>query len=154
MKKFSIIFLALFALLLSSCSGFREVEVTSCKVKSVVPKGLTGIQVNLEVGILNPAPSFYITDLEGTAKLRGLPCLTFEAEPFKVEGHTNDSYRIAVVGHVDKNFSVFDLAGIIADVSRLNDVTVDVRGRAKLDGGLSKKIGMKDVPLREVLNKF
>lgn len=154
MKSRIVLILAAFALLCCSCAGgFRNIQVTSCEVKSLNPSGFAKLDATVEIGVHNPAAELHLTDIEGIAKFKGEPCLTLTTPDLVIEGRTDKIYTVTVTGKIDKDFDLLQILAIAGDLAKLNDITVDISCRAGL-GGVGKKIVKKDIPLRDLMDKF
>ena len=88
MKIIRILLPLLAVLSLSACTGGKvsEIEVTSARIVSIVPQGLTTATAELEVGVHNPAARITLKDLSGLAKYKGEPLLDFDADALVIEG--------------------------------------------------------------------
>lgn len=155
MKRIHILALVLCCLLLAGCKGgsFKDITVTSARIISIVPEGLTGLSALVEVEIHNPAPAFEVTNLEGLARYRGQDAVTVTADQLIIAGRTDKVYRIPVRGRIAEGFNPFQLLRLISSEGSYDDVTFDVSGKVALRGGLGKNIELKDIPLTSLLNQ-
>ena len=78
MKRIHILVLVLLSLLLAGCKGhsYKDITVTSARIISIVPEGLSDLSALIEVGIHNPTVAFEVTGLEGLAKYQGQDAVT------------------------------------------------------------------------------
>ena len=145
--------LILLPLLLSGCKGrsLQDVELTSVRLVSIVPQGLTSVSAVLEVGIRNPSSAFSLSDLEGMAKFHGEPMVSLSAEPLTVPARSEDLYQVPLEGRVATSFSILRLVRLLGQGTEMDDVTFDLRGRAALRSGIGKNFEMLDVPLSSLL---
>lgn len=153
MKACRILLLAVLALLLAGCKGrsLQDVEVTSVRLVSVAPQGLSGVSAVVELGIRNPSVAFSVSDLEGMAKFHGEEVLQLSAPTLTVPGRSDDRYEIPLDGRLATGFSVLRLLRLLGEGAHLEDVTFDLRGRMALRSGIGRDFEMKDVPLESLL---
>ena len=155
MKSRIIPVLAVFALLCCSCGGgIRDIRITSCEVKSLNPAGFAKMDATLEIGVHNPAPELHLTELEGEARFQGSPCLSLSAQDIVLEGRTDKTYTVIVTGKISKDFDLLQILSLVRDTPKLNDITLDISARASLGAGTGRKIAKKDIPLRDIIDKF
>ena len=145
--------LILLPLLLSGCKGrsLQDVELTSVRLVSIVPQGLTGVSAVLEVGVRNPSAAFNLTDLEGMAKFHGEEVVSLSAEPLSVPARSEDLYQLPLEGRLASGFGVLRLIRLLGQGAEMDDVTFDLRGRVALRSGIGKNFEMLDVPLSSLL---
>ena len=147
MKRFGIILLAACLLLTSCGKGVKDMALTSFRLVSVSPQGLSGVTMLVEVGVDNPTVGFEITDVNAVLKLDSVPALLLTADQLMVEGHAQKLYTIPLKGQIAEGFNPFQLLRLISDDSVMSRLTADVSARAALRGGLGKNIEMKDIKL-------
>ena len=146
--------LILLPLLLSGCKGrsLQDVELTSVRLVSIVPQGLTSVSAVVEVGIRNPSAAFNLTDLEAVAKFHGEEAVRLGASPITVPGRSDDLYQIPLEGRLAEGFNLLRMLRLIGQGTEMDDVTFDLRGRVSLRSGIGKNFEMLDVPLSSVLD--
>ena len=147
MKRFGIILLAACLLLTSCGKGVKDIALTSFRLVSVSPQGLSGVTMLVEVGVDNPTVGFEITDVNAVLKLDSVPALLLTADQLMVEGHAQKLYPIPLKGQIAEGFNPFQLLRLISDDSVMSRLTADVSARAALRGGLGRNIEMKDIKL-------
>ena len=147
MKRFGIILLAACLLLTSCGKGVKDIALTSFRLVSVSPHGLSGVTMLVEVGVDNPTVGFEITDVNAVLKLDSVPALLLTADQLMVEGRAQKLYTIPLKGQIAEGFNPFQLLRLISDDSVMSRLTADVSARAALRGGLGKNIDMKDIKL-------
>ena len=155
MKRILISLLAVSCLLLAGCKGgsYKDIAVTSARIVSIVPEGLSDLSALIEVGIHNPTVGFEVTNLEGLARYRGQDALTATADQLIVAGRTDKVYLIPVKGHIAQGFNPFQLLRLISAEADFDDVTFTITGKVALRGGIGKNIELKDIPLSSLLNQ-
>lgn len=153
MKKVRLLLLLCLSLLLAGCKdrGFQDIAVTSVRLVSIIPEGLTGVSAELEVGIHNPTLAFRVEDLTGAAKFQGQEALLLSAEPLDVAARCDSLYLIPLRGRVDGDFNPLRLLRLLGGEADLDDISFDIRARASLRSGLGKNIEMLDIPLSSLL---
>lgn len=153
MKKVRLLLLLCLSLLLAGCKdrGFQDITVTSVRLVSIIPEGLTGVSAELEVGIHNPALAFRVEDLTGAAKFQGQEALLLSAEPLDVAARCDSLYLIPLRGRVNGDFNPLRLLRLLGGEADLDDISFDIRARASLRSGLGKNIEMLDIPLSSLL---
>ncbi|MCR4824954.1 MAG: hypothetical protein K5849_06330 [Bacteroidales bacterium] len=155
MKRVRLLILLFLTLLLAGCKGggIKDITVTSARIVSIVPEGLTGLSALVEVEIHNPSVAFEITDLHGLARYREQDAFTADADQLIVSGHSDKVYRVPVRGQIADGFNPFQLLRLVGSESAYDDVTFTVRGKVALRGGIGKNIELKDIPLSNILKK-
>lgn len=153
MKKVRLLLLLCLSLLLAGCKdrGFQDITVTSVRLVSIIPEGLTGVSAELEVGIHNPTLAFRVEDLTGAAKFQGQEALLLSAEPLDVAARCDSLYLIPLRGRVNGDFNPLRLLRLLGGEADLDDISFDIRARASLRSGLGKNIEMLDIPLSSLL---
>ncbi|MCR4859914.1 MAG: hypothetical protein K5910_04550 [Bacteroidales bacterium] len=154
MKKVPILVLFLACLLLAGCKGksYKDITVTSARIISIVPEGLTDLSALIELGIHNPTVGFEVTELDGLARYLGQDAVTVTADQLIVAGKSDKLYRIPLKGHIAEGFNPFQLLKLVGNESALDDVTFTIRGRIALRGGIGKNIEFKDIPLGSLMS--
>ena len=142
------------ALVLSGCQGKRlqDIKVTSARIVSIVPEGLTDLSAVVELGIHNPSVALVLTDIIGVVRYEDMDILSVSSEQVDIDGHADKLYRIPLRGHIEEGFNPFRLLRLLGSDSSLDDVTVSFKGRVALRGGIGKNIEMVDIPLSTLLN--
>lgn len=155
MQKARLYLLLLLTLLAAGCkrSGFQDISVTSARVISIVPEGLTGLSALVEVGIHNPTVGFELTGLQGVARYKGQDAFTATADQVLVSGHEDKIYRIPVQGRIADGFNPFLLLRLVSEDGSYDDVTFTFSGRVSLRGGIGRNIELKDIPLSSLIQK-
>lgn len=154
MKRVLTLLMLALVLVLSGCQGrqLKDIKVTSARIVSIVPEGLTNLSALIELGIHNPSVAFEVMDMIGTARFEDMNILSVSADQLIVEGRTDKVYQIPLKGHIEEGFNPFRLLRLLGDEASLDDVTVSFKARVALRGGLGKNIEMEDIPLSDLLN--
>ena len=154
MKKLRILWLFALVLLLAGCKGrgFEDVRVTSVRLVSISPEGLTRISAVAEVGVHNPTVAFDVTNLDGLAKFLGQDALMVTGEPVSIAARCDSVYTVPLQGRMAEGFNPLRLLRLLGDDASFDDITFDVRARVTLRSGLGKNIEMLDIPLSGLLS--
>lgn len=155
-KKTIILLLAIISAfsILTSCADTKDIKITSFEIVSVTPKGMDGLDALVKIGINNPSVSFEVSDLVGTLKLEGAPCLSITADQLIVSGKTIKVYSVPLQGKMSEGFNPFQLLRIINGYSLdFDKLTVDVSAKASLRGGIGKKLEFNDLKIGEYIVK-
>ena len=104
---------------------FGEIEITSVKVKSVVPVSTRSLEGILLLGVSNPAPSFTINDLEAQVKISGNPIGVISASQIHLDGRTEQVYEIPCTATLAEGASLLSLTPLLRR-DPFNGMTADV----------------------------
>lgn len=155
MERFRVIFIAIFALLLSSCGKkVKDISVTSFNIVSIAPQGLTGITALVEIGIHNPTVGFEVTNLNAIIKMKGQEMIYLSADQLMVEGHSEKQYDIPVKGRLADGFNPFQLLKLLSNEADIEDMTLSISARPALRGGVGKVVEINDMPLKKLIDKI
>lgn len=149
-----LLIVALAAFCLSACTkSFQDIKVTSCRLVSVSPKGLTSFDAVLEVGVDNPAPQLTLSNAYAKLKMDDNPCLHLTADDLTIQPRAEQVYTVMLHGTIDGNFNPFSLLSLLED-QNLDRMTIDVSFHGALKSGLGKDFEYKDIPLKELLGSL
>lgn len=155
MERFRVIFIAIFALLPSSCGNkVKDISVTSFNIVSIAPQGLTGITALVEIGIHNPTVGFEVTNLNAIIKMKGQEMIYLSADQLMVEGHSEKQYDIPVKGRLADGFNPFQLLKLLSNEADIEDMTLSISARPALRGGVGKVVEINDMPLKKLIDKI
>ena len=154
MKRIVTFLLLALALVLSGCQAkkLQDIKVTSARIVSIVPEGLTDLSAVVEVGIHNPSVALVLSDIIGVVRYEDMNILSMSAEQVNIDGHADKLYEVPLKGHIEEGFNPFRLLRLLGSDSSLDDVTVSFKGRVALRGGIGKNIELEDIPLSTLLN--
>ena len=155
MRRLSILLPLLLALGLAGCApkGLQDLSVTSARVVSIVPEGLTSPSAELEVGVHNPSARLTLTDLTGQAKYRGEALLDLSADGVVIEARTDSLYRLPVRCRLSGDVSLLGLLRTFEAPLSKDELTLSVKGRASVRG-IGKDIELEDIPLGTLLDEI
>ena len=152
MRRLSILLPLLLALGLAGCAS-KGLQVTSARVVSIVPEGLTSLSAELEVGVHNPSARLTLTDLTGQAKYRGEALLDLSADGVVIEARTDSLYRLPVRCRLSGDVSLLGLLRTFEAPLSKDELTLSVKGRASVRG-IGKDIELEDIPLGTLLDEI
>lgn len=140
-------------LCLTGCKGVKDIEVTSVQLESISTKGLRSMDVFLKVGVDNPAKQVKISEIEGSLKHSGKVIGKLAMDSFILGAKTADVYTLKA------NVSLAQGAGfkelmVLASPDGLNGCTIDFSAKATYGKSAVMPVKMKDIPLKELLDKF
>ncbi len=138
---------------LSSCNGVKRLEdlkVTSAKVTSIVPNGLRGADLGLQIGVDNPGTQITLSEIFLDVKRFGKVLGKVAVDPVTLEAKTEEIYRVRAAVKLGEDATILDL-GKLLDKAAADDLTVDVRAKVKLKGGVSKNLVFNDLPLKKLI---
>ena len=144
---------ALLALLLLSvgCANkFKDIEVTSCEISSLSPKGFRAVDGVLSVGIDNPASSFTVSGISGCVRKDDLVIATFTGGPCTVEKKCEQVYDLPCTLTLEEGLSLFQALSLIKNKD-LEGYVIDISGVVSLSGGLKKKLEYTDIPITSLM---
>lgn len=144
--------LASMLLLLTGCQKIKDIRITSSKIVSLDVKGLKGADVRLSVGVYNPAGQISISEIEGEVKYSGKVIGRVAIDPVVIKARSEEEYDVKAAISIAEGVSLRDLM-VFADLRKLGECTVDMSAKAKIKGGGTKKFSVKDIPLKELLEK-
>ena len=142
-----------FVLCLTGCKNVKDIQVTSVEVESVSLKGMKSLDIFLKVGVDNPAKQVKISEIEGSLKHSGKVIGKLAMDSFILGARTADVYTLKA------NVSLVQGAGfkelmLLAAPDGLDGCTVDFSAKATYGKAAVMPIKMKDIPLKELLDKF
>ena len=153
MKRKSLIALvAMLTLILSSLTGCRKYEqirITACKIESVSMNGFKSLDLNLNVGMENPAGKIIIQSAEGTLKHFGKVIGKVTLAPLTINPRSSSCYPAKAHVELASGLSLKQIL-TLADPAKLEECTIDIDFAGKAAGvAIKKKI--EDVPLKKLL---
>ena len=153
-RRFKILVLALVSavFMLAGCQKIKDIRVTSTKIVSLNIRGLSGAEIILEVGVYNPAQQITLSEIEGELKHSGKVLGRVAVAPIILKPKTHEKYQIEATVKIGEDATLRDVM-MFADVRKLRECTVDVSALAKIKGGGKKKIAVKDIPMKELLER-
>lgn len=153
-RRFKIVVLALLTalFLLSGCQKIKDIRVTSTKITSLSISGLRGADIALEIGVDNPAQQISLSEIEGELKHSGKVLGRVAVAPVVLKPKTQETYHIDAKVSIAEGATLRDLM-MFTDFKKLAECTVDMSAVAKLKGAGKKKVALKDIPMKELLER-
>lgn len=150
MKRFAA--LLLFCLLLvQSCASYKDISVTSFRLVSLAPRGLSAMDALVDVGVHNPAMGFELSDVSGEVKIDGTTYIVLNADRLVVDRKSDKIYSLPVRASLPQGITLFHLFGKFSVVGP-DRMSVDVAAKIAMRGGAGKTIRIKDIPVESLLN--
>ena len=138
---------------LTGCKSVKDIQVTSVDVESVSLKGMKGLDIFLKVGVDNPAKQVKISEIEGSLMHSGKVIGKLAMDPFILGARTADIYTLKANISLAKGAGFKELM-LLAAPDGLDGCTVDFSAKATYGKVTTMPIKMKDIPLKELLDKF
>ena len=153
-RRLKLVVLALVSaiFLLGGCQKIKDIRVTSAKIESLSIRGLRGADIALAIGVDNPAGQIDLSEIEGELKHSGKVLGRVAVAPIVLKPKTHEKYQIEATVKIGEDATLRDVM-MFADVRKLGECTVDVSALAKIKGGGKKKIAVKDIPMKELLER-
>jgi len=142
----------LVAVMTVSCNKFKEIEVTSCELSSVTPKGFRSVDAVLAVGVHNPTVSFTLSDVSGCVRNGELVIATFTGGPVTVAKKSDQVYDLPCTMMLEEGLSLFEILNLVKNKD-FEGYVIDVAGTVSLAKGVKKKLEYKDLPISDLLDK-
>lgn len=141
----------------TGCANLKDVRDICLKgfsIESLKVESLDNIQADIAATIYNPAKTIKVSLLEGTAYRKGKILGTFSSGPFTVEGRTESTPTLSCTMTLDPSAGPGTLLSVVSSGFDVRDYTVDIKLKARIGKGVSKRLSMKDVPLENIIGEF
>ncbi len=141
------------ALCLSSCNGvkkLKEIDVTSARIEKITPVGMRGLNMSFALGLDNPGIQLSLSEISCDIKHSGKVLGNVAVAPFTLHARTEEIYNMNADLKLGEDLTVFDV-GRLLDGFTADDITVDMKIRVKLKGGISKRLSFNDIPLKKLI---
>ena len=152
--KYMIVLLGAAMLMLTGCSKYKEIRPTSLKLESVSMQGLRAMDVQVSVGIHNPAGQLTISDFSGEIEHSGKVLGKLTLAPLVLMPRMDTVYRLNGRVNLSNDLSVIQAMSYARNPQQLKEAKVDVSAKVKLKGGLSKTLKYDDLPVEKLLKLF
>lgn len=140
-------------LLTSGCKeSVRDFRVNTYSITAIEPSGLKGVKVYLDLNVHNPVVGFTLLEPRGLVKFDGKPCLALSTNDIMLKQRGDQDINLCVGGELVEGFSPVALLGLM-NGRGLENITADVTTRVRLNGGLGKKIDLRDLPVGKMIKK-
>lgn len=142
-----------FMLCMTSCKGVKDIKVTSVELESFSTKGLKSMDIFVKVGVDNPAKQVKISEIDGSLKHSGKVIGKLAVDPFILGAKTSDLYTLKANVSLAQGAGLKELM-VLATPGGLEGCTVDLSAKATYGKGAVMPLKMKDIPLKELLDKI
>lgn len=150
LERLALVLLVVAVMCLSGCGDVKDIKVTSVNIENISLNGFRGANVDLAVGIDNPAFQVELSEIEGSLKLSGKVLGRMTMAPFVLHARSTEIYHLKTTVNIEQGVTLRDLM-VLTDMEALNRCTVDVSVRATVKGGISKVLRFNDIPMTELL---
>lgn len=140
-------------LCLTGCKNVKDIRITSAKLESVSPRGFKSLDVFFTVGVDNPARQVKISEIDGSLKHSGKVIGKLAMDPFVLTARSSETYTFKANVSLAKGAGFKDLM-MFASPDGLNECTVDLTAKAAYGKGAPMPVKLKDIPLKELLDKI
>ena len=140
-------------LCLTGCKGVKDIRVTSVELESFSTKGLKSMDIFVKVGVDNPAKQVKISEIDGSLKHSGKVIGKLAVDPFILGAKTSDLYTLKANVSLAQGAGLKELM-VLATPGGLEGCTVDISAKATYGKGAVMPLKMKDIPLKELLDKI
>ena len=148
-----ILLLSVMVLCLSGCAGISKVKdigVNDFKVEGVSANGMRSLTVNFVVEVDNPAPQLSFRNVYGTLEHSGKILGRVAVDPFTLQGKMVGKYHLKADVTLGEGATLFELRKLL-DKSVVDECVVDLEAEVKIKNGSPKKLGLENIPLKEIL---
>ncbi len=138
---------------LSGCSGIKKLQdlkVTSASITRIAPNGLNGINLEAKLEIDNPGTQISLSEISCDVKHFGKVLGKVAVDPFTINQKTHDLYNLRADVRLGDGVSLLEAGRLLRSMSPDN-VTLDLKAKVKLKGGVSKKLTYNDIPLKKLI---
>ncbi|MBO8456277.1 MAG: LEA type 2 family protein [Bacteroidetes bacterium] len=138
-------------LMMQGCAKLKQIRIVSCGVESVSLHGMRGVSAVLSVDVDNPAATVEMSDVEGTLYVGNDVLGSFSAGSFSLAGRGVSENSVPVDFTLDRSVSFMEIVALLRDLD-LDSVTMDISFRAKVKGGVSKKMRFERIPASRLVS--
>ena len=149
--KYILLLLGVASLTLSGCARYTDIRPTSFKLESVSLHGLRSVDLEMSVGVHNPAGQLSFSDINADIEHYGKVIGRLTLAPFVLMPKSDTVYRLQGRAELTNELSVIQALSYVKRPQLLNEATVDVTARVRHKSGVSKKVTYKDVPVEKLL---
>lgn len=138
-------------LLLPGCARLKQIRIVSCGVESVSMRGMRGVSAVISVSADNPAATLSLSGIEGTVYVGNDVLGSFTAGSVVLAGKSVSENSVPVDFTLDRSVSFMEILTLLRTMD-LDSVTMDISFRAKVKGGVSKKMELKRIPASRLVS--
>ncbi len=140
------------SLLLSGCTDkVKDIRISSFKISSFNFQGTKSIKFLTEVGINNPSIGLELSEVRATLKYKKQDFLHLSFDRLVLEPRIEKIYQLPLTGAIADGFNPLQLLDMLDLQENNNDLSVSLRGRVSLRGGLGKDFDIQDIPLNTLI---
>lgn len=151
MKGFLLASIAVLVLL-TGCSGYRDIRVGTCTLESISPVGLKAVDAGFSVQVSNPVNDITISETEGMVYFDGEPLVSFVAPDVTVPGKSSSDVSVVLRATLAGSVNIMQIMSMVSSF-RPEQLTMDISMKIRVKGGLKKKISLKEVPVESFFRK-
>ena len=151
--KLLVIFALSLLLGLTGCKNVKDIRVNSVEVESLNMRGFKSVDIFLKVEVDNPAKQVKISEIDGSLKHSGKVIGKLAMDPFTLVPKSIETYSLKSNVSLAQGAGFKDLM-LLASPDGLDECTVDISAKAAFGKGAPMPVKIKDVPLKELLDKF
>ena len=148
-RLFSVLFLAAL-LALGGCAKFSQISATSLKLQSINPRGMRPLALKVDVGVHNPPQQISLSEISGEVLVSGKVIGYVTMDPVTLAARADSTYSVKADVTLAEGVSLME-ALALAKKKTLENATANVSAKARLKSGVSKKLKMKDIPLKTLM---
>lgn len=149
--KYILILLGAALLMLTGCARYTDIRPTSFKLESVSLHGLRSVDLEMSVGVHNPAGQLSFSDINAEVEHSGKVIGRLTLAPFVLMPKSDTVYRLQGRADLANELSVIQALAYVKRPELLNEAKLDVTARVRLKSGVSKRVTYKDVPVEKLL---
>lgn len=149
--KYILILLGAAVLMLTGCARYTDIRPTSFKLESVSLHGLRSVDLEMSVGVHNPAGQLSFSDINAEVEHSGKVIGRLTLAPFVLMPKSDTVYRLQGRADLANELSVIQALAYVKRPELLNEAKLDVTARVRLKSGVSKRVTYKDVPVEKLL---
>ena len=135
---------------LTGCGDVRDIKVTSVNIENISLNGFRGADVDLAVGIDNPAFRVELSEIEGALKHSGKVLGRMTMDPMVLQRRSAEIYHVKAFVSLGEDARLRDLL-MLTDMAKLNECTIDVSATPRLKSGLGAPLTIKDISVKKLL---
>ncbi|MGP1621899.1 MAG: hypothetical protein ACTTGX_05435 [Candidatus Cryptobacteroides sp.] len=148
--KIKIFIIIISSFIAFSCENIKGIRITSLEAESFSLRGFTSFDLNLKLGVHNPASDFLLQDIKGQLKYEEDPVADFLAKEILIEKKSDKIYILPCTVKIKKDAPIFKLITMLT-TGDIKGFTADIEVKAKQKNGFSKRLKFSDVALEQLL---
>ena len=149
--KYILLLLGIALLTFTGCARYTDIRPTSFKLESVSLCGLRSADLEVPVGVNNPAGRLYFSDINAEVVQSGKVIGRLTLAPFMLMPKSDTVYRLQGKAELTNDLSVMQALSYVRRPELLREAKLNMTARVKLKSGVSKKLTYNDVPVEKLL---